>query len=122
VRALALGLIAGLSFTASATAGSSGPTAAWLAEARCVHSHEGPWDANTGNGYFGGMQFSARTWKLVGGPTVRAFAHPGNPAFPFAVSAQEQLRRAWFLWLHDGGSWRSWGAVGAACARTSATH
>ena len=23
---------------------------------RCIHRHEGPWDANTGNGYYGGLQ------------------------------------------------------------------
>ena len=22
----------------------------------CIHSHEGAWDANTGNGYYGGLQ------------------------------------------------------------------
>jgi hypothetical protein len=26
------------------------------AEFRCIHSHEGPWNANTGNGYYGGLQ------------------------------------------------------------------
>jgi Transglycosylase-like domain len=25
-------------------------------EFRCIHRHEGPWDANTGNGYYGGLQ------------------------------------------------------------------
>ncbi len=25
---------------------------AWL----CIHGHEGPWDAHTGNGYYGGLQ------------------------------------------------------------------
>jgi hypothetical protein len=35
------------------------------------------------------------------------------------ASPQEQLRRAWLLWVADGRSWRSWGAVGAACARAS---
>jgi hypothetical protein len=52
----------------------------------------------------------------MNGHAVPAFSHPGDPAFPFAVSASEQLHRAWLLWLHDGRSWRSWGAVGAACS------
>jgi len=93
------------------------PSAAWLAQAQCIHLREGPWSANTGNGYFGGMQFSAQTWKRVGGRTHVAFAHPGDPAFPFTVSATEQLRRAWKLWQLDGRSWRSWGGIGAICAR-----
>jgi hypothetical protein len=95
------------------------PSQAWLAQARCVHAHEAPWDANTGNGYFGGFQFAAQTWKRMGGERVAALAHPGDPAFPFAVPAQEQLHRAWLLWRHDGGTWRSWGAVGAACSRAT---
>ena len=43
------------------------PPAAWLAQARCIHVHEGPWNANTGNGHFGGMQFSAQTWLRMNG-------------------------------------------------------
>ena len=92
------------------------PSAAWLVQARCVHLQEGPWTANTGNGYFGGMQFAAQTWKRVGGGPDPAFAHPGSRAYPFHASAAEQLYRAWLLWRHDGGTWRSWGAVGASCA------
>jgi hypothetical protein len=99
-----------------ASAAQSGYSAAWLAQARCVHLKEGPWRANTGNGYFGGFQFSARTWRRVEGGADRSFAHPGDPAFPFAAPAQEQLYRAWTLWRRDGGSWRSWGAVGTACS------
>src|SRR5262245_19797091 len=36
----------------------------------CIHSHEGAWDANTGNGYFGGLQMdhgfmrTYATWLL----------------------------------------------------------
>jgi hypothetical protein len=94
------------------------PSATWLAQAQCVHVHEGPWTANTGNGYFGGFQFAAQTWQRVGGSPVTALAHPGDPAFPFAVPIHEQLYRAWLLWKHDGGTWRSWGAVGAVCSKS----
>jgi resuscitation-promoting factor RpfA len=92
------------------------PPAAWLAQAQCVHLKEGAWTANSGNGYFGGMQFSAGTWKRVGGKADAAFAHPGDAAYPFAAAPAEQLYRAWLLWKRDGGSWRSWGAVGASCS------
>jgi hypothetical protein len=121
VRALPVVLIAALALTASATALSWRPSASWLAQASCIHRHEGPWTANTGNGYFGGMQFSAETWVRAGGETQPAFAHPGDPGFPFSVSVSQQLYRAWLLWRHDGGSWRSWGAVGATCAQLPAS-
>jgi Transglycosylase-like domain len=116
VRLPILVLLGALIFVASSSAGSDGPPAAWLAQARCVHAHEGPWTANTGNGHFGGMQFSAQTWLRMKGRAVPAFRHPGDPLFPFTVSPAEQLRRAWLLWLHDGRSWRSWGSVGALCS------
>jgi hypothetical protein len=119
VRALRVALFAVLALSAPGRALASSPPAAWLAQAGCVHGREGPWTANTGNGYFGGMQFSAQTWVRAGGREEPAFAHPGDPAFPFAVSPSEQLYRAWLVWQRDGGTWRSWGAVGQACTRTT---
>jgi hypothetical protein len=121
VRALPAVLIAALALTASATALSWSPSATWLAQAACIHRQEGPWTANTGNGYFGGMQFAAETWVRAGGDAQPAFAHPGDPRFPFSVSARLQLYRAWLVWRHDGGSWRSWGAVGASCTLSPAS-
>jgi hypothetical protein len=116
VRAVVPIGFAALLLALPASAARSGYSATWLAQARCVHLKEGSWKANTGNGYFGGFQFSARTWRRVGGDADPSFAHPGDPAFPFAATAQEQLYRAWTLWHRDGGSWRSWGAVGTACS------
>ena len=37
----------------------------WDAIAQCESS--GNWAANTGNGFFGGLQFTASTWKAFGG-------------------------------------------------------
>ncbi|WP_170977668.1 transglycosylase family protein, partial [Blastococcus sp. CCUG 61487] len=37
----------------------------WDAVARCESG--GNWSINTGNGYYGGLQFSARTWTGFGG-------------------------------------------------------
>lgn len=116
MRPLLLAALAAVLLAAPAAAAGWNPTSTWLAEAKCVHVKEGPWSANTGNGYFGGMQFSAATWKRLGGGPDPAFAHPGNAAYAFGPTAQEQLYRAWLLWKRDGGTWRSWGAVGAACS------
>ena len=99
-----------------ASAAEWSPSAAWLAQARCIHVREGPWAANTGNGYFGGMQFAAATWKRVGGRPDESFKHPGDPTYPFREPATEQLYRAWLVWTRDGGTWRSWGAAGATCS------
>ena len=112
---LCIGLAAFL-FAGPARATGWSPSAAWLRAATCVHLKEGPWHANTGNGYFGGFQFNATTWKRVGGAPEPAFAHPGNPAYPFQASPREQLYRAWILWQRDGRTWRSWGAIGSTCS------
>lgn len=72
----------------------------WLREALCVHSHEGAWDDETGNGYSGGMQFTSYTWASVGG-LGRASQWP----------PREQLYRAWLVYLRDGHSFREWGTA-----------
>jgi Transglycosylase-like domain len=78
----------------------------WLSEAVCVHEHEGAWNDNTKNGYYGGMQFTLSTWRSVGGPSR-----------PDLVSPREQLYRAWLVWQRDGQSWREWGTAGACHLR-----
>jgi hypothetical protein len=116
MRIVVLAVMAALLAVPVAGARGSQPTPSWRAQASCVHRHEAPWKANTGNGYFGGMQFAAATWRRMHGSKDPALAHPGDPAYPFSATPTEQLALAWKLWLHDGRSWRSWGAVGAACA------
>ena len=41
---------------------------AWL----CIHEHEGSWDANTGNGYYGGLQMDVAFQWAHGADLVRA--------------------------------------------------
>ncbi|HVA30494.1 MAG TPA: transglycosylase family protein [Gaiellaceae bacterium] len=108
--------LAALALAFPAAAADWHPGRGWLAQAQCIHLKEAAWTANTGNGYFGGMQFMAATWRHVGGKADPAFAHPGDPAYPFSATPAEQLYRAWRLWRRDHGTWRSWGSVGASCS------
>ena len=82
MRALGLAVIAALMLAASGSAPDTHPSAAWLVQAQCVHHLEGPWTANTGNGYFGGMQFSPQTWKRVHGAAKPAFQPSRRPRVP----------------------------------------
>ena len=118
MRFVLAGVVASALVGAPAQADSA-PPAGWLAQAMCIHRHEGPWAANTGNGYFGGMQIMPATWRRVNGPKQAAFAHPGDPAYPFQATTKQQLHIAWLIWMRDGRTWRSWGAVGAACVAAS---
>ena len=81
-------------------------TPSFLRAALCIHSREGAWNANTGNGYFGGMQFLISTWRSVGGPS-----------YPHLVSPREQLYRAWLVYRRDGNSWHEWGTASACGLR-----
>jgi hypothetical protein len=52
----------------------------------CIHSGEGAWDADTGNGYYGGLQFSASTWDAAGGQAYAATANLATPSEQIAVA------------------------------------
>ncbi len=57
----------------------------------------GNWSINTGNGYYGGVQFSAATWRSVGGAGL-----------PHQNSKAEQIKRAEILQARSG--WGQWPA------------
>lgn len=48
----------------------------WDAIANCESS--GNWAINTGNGYYGGLQFAAGTWNGHGGGEFAAYAHQAS--------------------------------------------
>jgi hypothetical protein len=74
----------------------------WLSDALCVHHYEGAWNADTGNGYFGGMQFDLGTWQANGGH--------GRPDL---ASPQTQLAVAYTTWRARG--WEPWPVSSAEC-------
>jgi peptidoglycan hydrolase-like protein with peptidoglycan-binding domain len=70
----------------------------WEALAGCESGSN--WSINTGNGYYGGLQFSLSSWRAVGGQ--------GRPD---QASATEQMMRAEILL--DAQGWSAW----PACSR-----
>ena len=63
-RAGVIGVLAAVPFgLATATASAAGHN--WDAVAACESG--GNWGINTGNGYYGGLQFTMGTWKANGG-------------------------------------------------------
>ncbi|MBQ29019.1 MAG: hypothetical protein CL434_04320 [Acidimicrobiaceae bacterium] len=65
----------------------------WDRVAWCESRHT--WDVDTGNGYFGGLQFALGSWQWVGGT--------GSPA---DATKEEQIFRANLLWQAQG--WNGW--------------
>lgn len=69
-KVAAVGIIAGAPLGLAVGTANAAPGMDWDALAQCEAS--GNWAANTGNGYYGGLQFTQQTWKGHGGV--------GNPA------------------------------------------
>jgi hypothetical protein len=82
VKSVMVGVIVAVTLPSStgvATAAPAAPAAPnWDAVAQCESG--GNWQANTGNGEYGGLQFKPGTWARYGGV--------GNPA---AASREEQI-------------------------------
>jgi resuscitation-promoting factor RpfA len=87
---------AGVGLTAAPANAASGST--WDALAQCESS--GNWAANTGNGYYGGLQFTQSTWTANGGT--------GSPA---GASRETQIAVAEHVLASQG--WGAWPACSA---------
>ena len=76
--------------------------AKWEPIARCESGYGGApqWDINTGNGYYGGLQFNLNSWQWVGGE-----------GYPHHASKEEQIKRAEILLERQG--WVAWPACSA---------
>jgi hypothetical protein len=76
--ALALGLVT------LATPPASAAGTVWDRVASCESS--GNWKINTGNGYYGGLQFSSRTWSGFGGGKYASRAHRATKGEQIAIA------------------------------------
>lgn len=70
----------------------------WDELAQCESG--GNWSINTGNGYYGGLQFSASSWAAVGGSGL-----------PHEHSREEQIKRGEILQSQQG--WGAWPSCAA---------
>jgi resuscitation-promoting factor RpfA len=69
----------------------------------------GRWSINTGNGYYGGLQFSAATWRSVG---YGGLPHQHSREVQIQAGQKLQARSGWGQWpacarklgLHGGGA------------------
>jgi resuscitation-promoting factor RpfB len=72
--------------------------ATWDTLSQCESG--GDWSINTGNGYYGGVQFSLSSWQAVGGS-----------GYPHQASRETQITMAIRLWELQG--WGAWPACTA---------
>ncbi len=97
-------LVAGIT-TAGAVAAApiafAGPAQAasgstWDRLARCESS--GNWSINTGNGYYGGLQFSSRTWRAFGGGAYASTANRATRAQQILIAEKVLDVQGWGAW------------------------
>jgi hypothetical protein len=69
----------------------------WDRLARCESG--GNWAANTGNGYYGGLQFDKGTWSANGGDQYAPYPHQASREQQIAVAQRVRNAR---------GNYRAW--------------
>ena len=91
-------IVAGMTLAGAAAVGFSALAQAatvdtWDRLAECESN--GTWDINTGNGFYGGVQFTLSSWQAVGGE-----------GYPHQASKAEQIKRAEKVLALQG--WKAW--------------
>ncbi|MFF4902096.1 transglycosylase family protein [Streptomyces sp. NPDC001068] len=123
-RAAALAGVTGVAIAAPlmASGTASAATASeWDAVAQCESG--GNWAINTGNGYFGGLQFSASTWAAYGGTQYAAQANQASKAQQIEIAEKvlaAQGKGAWPV-CGTGLSGASTGGSGSSGSSSSGT-
>jgi Transglycosylase-like domain len=85
------------------------PIPAYLEEAfLCIHHFEGAWNANTGNGYYGGLQMDARFQSLYGQDFIRRWGTADN--WPAWAQLQAAVRA-----YRSGRGFAPWPRTARAC-------
>jgi nucleoid-associated protein YgaU len=95
-------IAAGLAGSVALT-GPAQPAAAsinWEAIARCESG--GNWSINTGNGYYGGLQFSRSTWRAYGGGTYASTANHASKAEQIRIAERVLRGQGIGAWPHCG--------------------
>jgi len=71
-------------------------TPEWRALADCESG--GDWHINTGNGFYGGVQFTQETWVSFGGLRYAARADLATPLQQVAVAERVLRQQGWNAW------------------------
>ncbi|WP_138443215.1 transglycosylase family protein [Sinomonas susongensis] len=95
-RSLALAAISGAAIggaALAAPAANAASTSTWDAIAQCESG--GNWAINTGNGYYGGLQFTLSTWQAYGGTGM---PNQASKATQISVAERVLASQGWGAW------------------------
>ena len=95
-RAVAAGVVIGTPMIGLAGTASAAPDSTWDAVAQCESG--GNWSINTGNGYYGGVQFSQSTWQAEGGTAYAARADLATKSQQIAIAEKTLADQGWGAW------------------------
>ena len=91
--AMFAGGVAAAGVSLATPAANAAPASAWDQVAQCESG--GNWQINTGNGYYGGLQFSLATWRANGGVGM---PHQASREQQIAVAERVQAAQGWGAW------------------------
>ena len=103
-RIAAIGGLAAISTATAATFAApafAATNAEWDAVAQCESG--GNWQINTGNGYYGGLQFSAQTWSGHGGGQYAATADQATKEQQIEIAEKVLASQGAGAWPNCGG-------------------
>ncbi|WP_327683471.1 transglycosylase family protein [Streptomyces sp. NBC_00467] len=83
-----------------ATTASAATTSEWDQVAQCEAG--GNWSINTGNGYYGGLQFSASTWAAYGGTQFASTADQASKAQQIQIAEKVLAGQGKGAWPNCG--------------------
>lgn len=86
----------GAAATIMAPSASAAPDSDWDRLAQCESGSN--WAINTGNGYHGGLQFSAGTWAAYGGQEFATYAYQATREQQIAVAERTLAGQGWGAW------------------------
>ncbi|MGP3686563.1 transglycosylase family protein [Streptomyces sp. IBSNAI002] len=103
VRIVTLAGVAGVAVAAplmAAGTASAATASEWDKVAQCESG--GNWAINTGNGYYGGLQFSSSTWAAFGGKSYAPQANQASKSQQIAVAEKVLKGQGKGAWPHCG--------------------
>ena len=120
------GAILGAGAAIFAPTASAAPDSDWDRLAQCESG--GNWHINTGNGYYGGLQFSTSTWNAFGGNEFASTADQASREEQIYVAEKVLAQQGWGAWpacsaslgLSSGPTDRPHPSQGAAPVRAQA--
>ncbi|WP_053853247.1 transglycosylase family protein [Streptomyces sp. NRRL B-24085] len=108
-----LGLLAAAGNSVAADGG------VWDRIAQCESG--GNWHISTGNGYYGGLQFSAGTWRAYGGTAYAPTADQATKSQQITVATKVQRAQGWEAWPTCSARAGAYGSAPAASSGPAQT-